>query len=727
MPRLPCHRWVAVLPATGLVAAVALGGCSLVNRPPSPEDAARALAVGLAAPDLTPIAFDGASGESANASVKAAFGDLAQTPRSIAVTRVATSGSDDKKATATLTWTWDVSASPADWSYSTDAALALAADGTWHVQWSPTLVEPKLTSTERLRLERSQGKRGEILGTSGTVLMGPRDVYRVGIDRGKIAAEQAASSAGALARLLGIDEAAYAKTVAASGPKQFVVALTLRVDDPLIAGKSEAIGAIPGAAQVPDTATLGPSATFARSILGSVGPATAEIVAKSGGAVGPTDTVGLSGLEQRYDAYLAGLPGLKVKAVGTDAGGAATARVLFTQEPVAGRALSTTLDVTAQNAAEAALASTTVPATLVAVRPSTGEIVAAANGPAAKGAVATTGRAAPGSTFKVVSSLALLRAGLTPESPVSCDPTVVVDGRTFKNYDDYPAGGLGQITLRTALANSCNTAFISNHDKVSQGDLVDAAAALGIGVDFDMGMPAFLGSVPGQATATEHAASMIGQAKIEASALTMATVMASVAKGAAVVPHLVDVPTAVASATTGASSGDATGSRGSVPPAPGSGQLATGPVSSATGSGGAPAAGSAGPGSAGSVAAGSPGSVPPASASGSPGASSSPAVSALPTRPPAPAKPLQPGEVEALRSMLASVVSQGSGRVLADAGVTGAKTGTAEFGTDTPPRTHAWMVAIRGDLAVAVYVEEGQSGSRTAGPLLKAFLSAYAG
>ncbi|MEI2731822.1 MAG: penicillin-binding transpeptidase domain-containing protein [Dermatophilaceae bacterium] len=701
------RRVVAVLPVLGLVVVTSLGGCSLLNRPPSPDDTARSLAVGLAAPDLTKVPFDGASGESATASVKAAFGDLAQTPRSIAVTRVAT-GSEDKKATATLTWTWDVSASPVDWTYSTDAALVLAADNTWHVQWSPTLVEPRLNATERLRVDRSQGKRAEILGASGTVLMGPRDVYRLGIDRGKISADQAGPSAGALAKLLGIDEASYVKTVTGSGPKQFVVALTVRVDDPLVAGKSDAIAAIPGASQVPDTATLGPSSTFARSILGTVGPATAEIVARSGGAVAATDTVGLSGLEQRYDGYLAGLPGLRVKAVGSDAAGAATARILFTQDPVAGRQLSTTLDVSAQNAAEAALAPATVAATLVAVRPSTGEIVAAANGPVAQGAVATTGRAAPGSTFKIVSSLALLRAGLTPESTVSCDPTVVVDGRTFKNYDDYPAGRLGQITLRAALANSCNTAFISNHDKVSQGDLVDAAAALGFGVDFDMGMPAFLGSVPRQATATEHAASMIGQAKVEASALSMATVVASVAKGATVVPHLVDLPTApVAPATA------VTGSSGAAAPS-GSGPLATGPV-----------AGIAGGSST------SPGATPSGASASAPATATATATAtptaALPTKPPAPAKPLQPAEVEALRSMLASVVSDGSGRVLADAGVSGAKTGTAEFGTDTPPKTHAWMVAIRGDLAVVVYVDEGQSGSKTAAPLLKAFLAAYTG
>ena len=40
-----------------------------------------------------------------------------------------------------------------------------------------------------------------------------------------------------------------------------------------------------------------------------------------------------------------------------------------------------------------------------------------------------------------------------------------------------------------------------------------------------------------------------------------------------------------------------------------------------------------------------------------------------------------------------------------------AKTGTAEFERDGGLRTHAWMIAAQGDLAVAVFVEEGDSGS----------------
>ena len=95
--------------------------------------------------------------------------------------------------------------------------------------------------------------------------------------------------------------------------------------------------------------------------------------------------------------------------------------------------------------------------------------------------MATFGQFAPGSTFKSVSSLALLRAGLGPDTTVPCTPTIVVDGKSFKNYDDYPSGGIGDIPFRTAVANSCNTAFISQRDRLGDRDLADAAAALGMG------------------------------------------------------------------------------------------------------------------------------------------------------------------------------------------------------------------------------------------------------
>ena len=198
---------------------------------------------------------------------------------------------------------------------------------------------------------------------------------------------------------------------------------------------------------------------------------------------------------------------------------------------------------TLQTRAEELLAPIGPASALVALRPSTGDVLVAANGPGNDGQnLATFGQYAPGSTFKIVSSLALLRAGLTPATSVPCTPTITVDGKSFKNYSDYPAGGIGDIPLRTALANSCNTAFISQADKVGDGALAGAANALGLGIDHDLGFPAYFGQVEPPESQTQAAADLIGQGTVLASPMTMAAVIGSVEQGSTVVPRLVASP-----------------------------------------------------------------------------------------------------------------------------------------------------------------------------------------
>jgi cell division protein FtsI/penicillin-binding protein 2 len=83
---------------------------------------------------------------------------------------------------------------------------------------------------------------------------------------------------------------------------------------------------------------------------------------------------------------------------------------------------------------------------------------------------------------------------------------------------------------------------------------------------------------------------------------------------------------------------------------------------------------------------------------------------------------------DTLRTFMSEVVTSGTGRAAAVRGqqVAG-KTGTAEFGTGTPPSTHAWFIGFRGNLAFAVLVEGGGVGGQAAAPIAARFLSAVPG
>ncbi|HYJ74008.1 MAG TPA: penicillin-binding transpeptidase domain-containing protein, partial [Kineosporiaceae bacterium] len=410
------------------------------------------------------------------------------------------------------------------WTYDTTARLA-DAGGRWAIDWSPTLVHPALTGSASLTASRTQPTRGRILGARQEELAGPRDVVFIGIEPDR--AGDAATTAAKVAALVDVDAGQLTRAVRAAKPTAFVDVITLRSQ--AYAPLAGELAAIPGVVTRKGTLPLGRTATFARALLGSVGPATKEIVDASDGRVRAGDLAGLSGLQRTYDAQLAGTPGLVVKAGKS---------VVLSAPATAGKDVTTTLDATVQSAAESALGSATRPAALVAIRPSTGNVVAVANGgPNAAGYDrALLGQYPPGSTFKVVSGYALLRQGYTAATPVPCPPSVTIEGQTIRNAENEV---LGTVPFRTDFAESCNSAFVGSRTRVSPEQLADAAAALGYGEAGALGVQAFAGSVPTSAGAVEHGVDMIGQGKVLASPLTVATVSASVAAGARVTPRLV--------------------------------------------------------------------------------------------------------------------------------------------------------------------------------------------
>jgi cell division protein FtsI/penicillin-binding protein 2 len=551
------------------------------------------------------------------------------------VEEVEGAGDEPGSATVALAWRWDL-ADAAAWEY--DTTVALVPDGTgWQVDWAPDALAPDLAEGDSLGLRTLPPVRGDIAGAGGAVLVTERPVLRYGLDKTKVDGPQVARSARRIARLLDVDVASYVERAEAMGAEAFVEALVLREDDAL--DVLPAFAEVRGALAVRDTLPLAPTREFAAALLGRVGPATAEVVEASEGRIVAGDEVGLSGLQARYDEQLRGRPGTAVVARDADD----QLRTLTEVPATDGADLATTLDPVLQQKAEdvlAGLGDGAPAAALVAIRPSDGAVLASANGAGAAGAdLAMTGQYAPGSTFKVVTSLALLRSGMGVDDVVSCPATTVVDGRSFKNYDDYPASSLGDVTFTQAIAQSCNTALIGNADRLAEGELTAAAQALGLGTDHDLGFPVYFGQVPPPETETGAAADMIGQGTVLASPFAMATVAASVRAGRAVLPVLLPDHRVE--------------------------------------------------------------QVPPQT-------------------------PLTGPESGALRGLMRAVVTTGSGRFLQDLpGEVGAKTGTAEHGQPDASGslpTHAWMIATRGDLAVAVFVETGVSGSQTAGPVLEAFL-----
>jgi len=362
-------------------------------------------------------------------------------------------------------------------------------------------------------------------------------------------------------------------------------------------------------------------------VLGAVGPVTAEQLERRPD-LGRGDAIGQSGLQAAFERRLAGRPGGRIVIRRSESG--TEKRTLLKRRARDGRALRTTLDLDVQAAAEAALGDEERNAALVAVQPSTGDVLAVANRPAGSSLNrAFTGLYPPGSTFKVVTTAALLRAGLDPGETVPCPRTTVVDGRSFRNFE---GGAAGDVPFRTDFAESCNTAFVSLADRLRRDALTSTGRAFGLGEPLSLGLPAAEAKVPPAEGATGRAAMMIGQDRIVATPLAMAGVAATVADGRWRAPRLV-----------------AADRRRAGPELP---------------------------------------------------------------------------EAGTLRTLMRDVVERGTGTALAGLpGAPAGKSGTAEYGGGDPPPTHAWFIAYRGDLAVAVLVEGGRAGGEVAAPIAARFLA----
>lgn len=438
-------------------------------------------------------------------------------------------------ASVAMTWRWTLK-QVGSWQYSTRWTLTRRGSGPgahWFIAWDPTVIHPQLGAQQSIVVRTVDAPTGVVVDREDRQLVSAQRVYAVQAAPRKISDPEA--TAAKLATLL----ARYDRTVTAAGIVQGLAAA-----DPTIGytvtnlrdTEYEAVAGqltrIPGLTFPTQIRNLGPTKDFARALLAQLGPTTA--------------------------ALTRGTQGWKIVAI--DATGAEAA-VLAERDAVRGGKVILTIDRDVQLAAERSLAGISEPAVIVAIQPSTGEIVAVAQNAAAdvQGPISLSGRFPPGSIFKIVTATAAIDTqAATPQTVVGCPGTWTINQRPIRNEYEFD---LGDVPLELAFAKSCNTSFAQLASTMGEDTLTKTAKQYGIGLDFVIpGITTLTGSVPQATDEVQRAEDGFGQGQVLVTPFSAALMAATAATGTMPVPTLIrgqrtevdqPVPTRTSAARTG--------------------------------------------------------------------------------------------------------------------------------------------------------------------------------
>lgn len=434
------------------------------------------------------------------------------TPTALVVTTGVPKVTDANTATAAASFVWTL-AGGIGWRYSARWIFTRASTrDPWTAQWASTLINPRLGDAQTLVLRNTSAPDGTVVDRDDQQIVSPVSVYSVVALPDKIA--DLAGTAAALARILGkldptVTAASVVAGVQASTPAAGYTVTNLRESE--YQKVSAALKMITGLSYPSTVRNLPPTKNFAKMLLSQVNPVAEKMAA------------GTAGWE--IDS---------IDATGADLD------TLASQPAQPGRNVMLTLDTKVQLAAESALVGIPEAAMIVAIQPSTGEILAVAqNKPAdALGPIALRGEYPPGSTFKVVTAAAAFNSNLvTPATQVNCPGVFRVDSREIHNYNSFD---LGTVSVTTAFAKSCNTTFAKLATLMPANALTDAASEYGIGRDFVIpGITTLTGSVPNAPGVTQKAENGFGQGVDLVSPFSEALMVATVANGRLPMPSII--------------------------------------------------------------------------------------------------------------------------------------------------------------------------------------------
>jgi len=220
------------------------------------------------------------------------------------------------------------------------------------------------------------------------------------------------------------------------------------------------------------------------------------------------DVVGISGVERQYNNLLMGTNGSRQALV--DSHGREVGRLGET-DAVPGKPLKLTVDIDLQIAAEEALAGKN--GAVVAMDPHTGEILAMVSGPTYDPndfAVhvsrdewnklvtdpdkpllnkAIQAQLAPGSTFKIIMSMAGWQEGIAQNMHVHCNGSADFYGRNSKCWVYFLHQAHGEVDLTKAIYQSCDVFFYTLADKLGINRIAKYASELGLGQKTGIDLP----------------------------------------------------------------------------------------------------------------------------------------------------------------------------------------------------------------------------------------------
>ncbi len=249
---------------------------------------------------------------------------------------------------------------------------------------------------------------------------------------------------------------------------------------------------------------LYPRDGFAASLIGYTGEVSEDMLNQSRYAYyEPGDVVGRSGVEESYDAVLRGTDGSRDVLV--DSHGREVGRLGF-ERAIPGTDLKLTIDLDIQRAAEQALGNRN--GAVVAMDPHTGEVLALVSHPSfdpndfavriqrdtwAKLITdpnhplmdkAIQDQLAPGSTFKLVMSVAGLEQHVAQDLKVNCQGGATFYGRFFACDARH-----GLVNISNAIPVSCDTYYYTLAQRLGIEPIARWAHALGLGRKTGIDLP----------------------------------------------------------------------------------------------------------------------------------------------------------------------------------------------------------------------------------------------